>query len=306
MLVFAISDKGGTGRSVTSSNILYRSSLAGMDVCYVDFDFGSPTAGAMFAIDAMARGTRSGNGAHSYLLDRTGDIEFAEIWQVSDRRSLRGRPAKAGRMVLLPGDQGGAEFTIDGGTVERCRELFLRLEEEFELSIIDLSAGRSYALSLVLAVTGGLEPQFPDFRWLVYHRWTRQHVLAAANLVYEERGILDTGVKFEHDREELLDRLRFVRTAVIDPNAPDLDGLRTGQLAWLRERNQELQRLAGTKRIGRAMLLGSVPIDPLLQWHEQLITDTDVEVRDVANPATVEAFIDLAAALRDPQAWERV
>ena len=44
MFVFAASDKGGTGRSVTSSNLLYRSALQGNDVCYLDFDFGSPTA----------------------------------------------------------------------------------------------------------------------------------------------------------------------------------------------------------------------------------------------------------------------
>ena len=48
MLVFATSDKGGTGRSVTSCNIAYRLSLQGNDVVYLDFDFGSPTAGAIF------------------------------------------------------------------------------------------------------------------------------------------------------------------------------------------------------------------------------------------------------------------
>jgi septum formation inhibitor-activating ATPase MinD len=40
MIVFATSDKGGTGRSVTSSNIVYRRALQGNDTCYVDFDFG--------------------------------------------------------------------------------------------------------------------------------------------------------------------------------------------------------------------------------------------------------------------------
>ena len=32
MLVFATSDKGGTGRSVTSSNVVYRRALQGGDV----------------------------------------------------------------------------------------------------------------------------------------------------------------------------------------------------------------------------------------------------------------------------------
>lgn len=37
--------------------------------------------------------------------------------------------------------------------VERCVELFLRLNAEFELIVVDLSAGRSYAAELAIAVT---------------------------------------------------------------------------------------------------------------------------------------------------------
>jgi hypothetical protein len=305
MLVFATSDKGGTGRSVTSSNILFRSALTGADVCYVDFDFGSPTSGAIFGVDSLTRGTESGRGLHSYLLGRTAEPQSFDLWASSDRASLRNRPAGAGRMVLLPGDAGGGEFsTTEREVVERCRTLFLRLEEEFEVSIIDLSAGRSYATTMVLAVTGGLEPVSEDSRWLIFHRWTRQHVTAAHGLVYGERGILDTAVKFGHDRDQLLERIRFVRTAVIDPNAPDLAGLRPSQLAWLQERNHQLQVLAGELKLGRTMLLGSVPIDPVLQWHEQLLTDSDLWSRQVANLVTVEAFTKLAERLRDDTAWQ--
>ena len=62
MIVIATSDKGGTGRSVTGSNVVYRRALQGGDVCYVDFDFGSPTAGAIFGISALSRGTITGQG----------------------------------------------------------------------------------------------------------------------------------------------------------------------------------------------------------------------------------------------------
>ncbi len=48
VFVFATSDKGGTGRSVTSANVMYRRALQASDVAYLDFDFGSPTAGAIF------------------------------------------------------------------------------------------------------------------------------------------------------------------------------------------------------------------------------------------------------------------
>jgi len=73
-LVFAASDKGGTGRSVTSTNVAYRHSLLGRDVCYVDFDFGSPTSGAIFNIGKASRGTMSSQGGlHAYFAGQTTD-----------------------------------------------------------------------------------------------------------------------------------------------------------------------------------------------------------------------------------------
>src|SRR5690606_39484739 len=65
-----------------------------------------------------------------------------------------------------------------------------------------------------------------------------------------------------------------------------------------------LQRLASRCGIGRTVVLGSIPLDPVLQWQEQLITDDDVLERQIANPRTVEAFTELAARLTDDQAWE--
>ncbi len=69
MIIIATSDKGGTGRSVTGSNVVYRRALQGGDACYVDFDFGSPTAGAIFGISALSRGTNDRQG-HPLLSPR--------------------------------------------------------------------------------------------------------------------------------------------------------------------------------------------------------------------------------------------
>ncbi len=101
MIIIATSDKGGTGRSVTGSNVVYRRALQGGDVCYVDFDFGSPTAGAIFGISALTRGTTTGNGTHSYLLGRSPAEEMWDVWQHSDRTepaaaAARDRAARAG------------------------------------------------------------------------------------------------------------------------------------------------------------------------------------------------------------------
>jgi hypothetical protein len=303
MLIFATSDKGGTGRSVTTSNFTYRRALQGGDVCYLDFDFGSPTVGAIFSVDSALRGTTKG-GLHSFLQGRIPEPTRVDIWSESDRDSLRNRPLGAGRLVLLPGDQGGGEFSSTPETVKRCVKLFLRLEEEFELCMVDLSAGRSYATEIALAATADPEMRSVRSRWLVFHRWTRQHIIAASGLVYGERGIIDSGSARGHDREALRNSIRFVRTAVVDPNSPELAGLRSTQVAWLRDCNGELQELASRYNVGRTVTLGSVPLDPVLQWREQLISDNDVWARQVANQETVQAFDSLAKRLTDESAWE--
>src|SRR5690348_3030187 len=181
MLVFATSDKGGTGRSVTSSNIVYRRALLGDDMCYLDFDFGSPTAGAMFQLNSIARGVKEG-GLHQYLMGEVTEPQSYEVWAESDRQALRTEPAGAGRLVLFPGNSGGGEFPSSPGMVDRCIDLFLRLEEEYSIVLVDLSAGRSYAIDMALQATADPRLENVTTRWLVFHRWTRQHIISASDL----------------------------------------------------------------------------------------------------------------------------
>ncbi len=54
--------------------------------------------------------------------------------------------------------------------------------------IVDLSAGRSYATDMVLAATALEEMREVPARWLVFHRWTRQHIIAASGLVFGKAG----------------------------------------------------------------------------------------------------------------------
>ncbi len=208
--------------------------------------------------------------------------------------------------MLVPGDAGGGEFSFDDAVVDRCIDLFLRLHSEFEVVLVDLSAGRSYAAEIVIAATSSPELSNVTTRWLVFHRWTRQHILAAHGLVYGERGLLDIGEAHGQEREKFIEDIRFVRTAIVDPNAPDLAGLRPPQLAWLREANRGLQRMAAELDVGRSAMLGAVPLDPVLQWREQLITDSDVWARHVANEATIEAFDSIAKKMIDESAWEQL
>jgi hypothetical protein len=205
----------------------------------------------------------------------------------------------------VPGDSGGGEFSFDDDVVGRCIDLFLLLHSEFEVVLVDLSAGRSYAAEIVIAATSSPELANVTTRWLVFHRWTRQHILAANGLVFGERGLLDIGAAHGLEPDRFIEDIRFVRTAIVDPNAPGLAGLRPPQLAWLREANRGLQRLAAELDVGRSAMLGAVPLDPVLQWREQLITDSDVWARHVANQATIEAFDSIAKKIVDESAWEQ-
>lgn len=303
VLVFATSDKGGTGRSVTSCNVVYRRALQGGDSCYLDFDFGSPTAGAIFNIDAVLSGVPTG-GLHSYLLGKVAEPVWFDVWSTSDRASVRGRPPGAGRLQLFPGDSGLGEFSADREVVRRCVRLLLRLDEEFELCMVDLSAGRSFATQIVLAATAEPEMREIPYRWLIYHRWTAQHIIAASNLVHGPRGIIEAGVERGHDRDRLSTAIRFVRTAVVDPDSVELAGLRAAQVAWLRDFNRKLQGMASVRQVGRTSMLGAVPLDPVLQWREQLISDDDVLALHIANQATVDAFNTIAKLLFEDAAWE--
>jgi len=302
VLVFATSDKGGTGRSVTSANIVYRAALDGANACYLDFDFGSPTAGAIFHLGDYSRGAQGGIGMHSYLVDGGANPASVNIWDRSDRAGLRGRPRGAGRLTLYPGDEGRGEFGSSAAVVDRCARLLGRLDEEYDLCLVDLSAGRSFATDIVLEAMQTARLEATDARWLVFHRWTRQHIIAANGLVYGAGGILANGEQRGHDRTTLERSLRFVRTAYVDPDSPSLDGLRTEQIAWLHNLNRELHVLAGDHGLGQTTMLGSVPLDPVLQWREQLLLNEDTH-RKVANEATVAAFEELARQVRK-DAWE--
>ncbi|WP_245713977.1 SCO2523 family variant P-loop protein [Nocardia vaccinii] len=307
--MFSTSDKGGTGRSVTSCNLAYRLCRSGHTVAYVDFDFGSPTAGALFEISAVERGAEH-SGVHSYLLGEHDAVTRVDVAAATDRPGLRRGP-RLSRLMLLPGDQGGAEFlSPDKVIVERCARLLLELEQEFKVVIVDLSAGRSAALEIALRATapptstGAASRTSRKVRWLVFHRWTRQHIIAASGLVHGKNGLLEMGEKYGHNPDELLDSVRYVRTAVSGKEARNSQQF-PAQSAWLDEQDKALRQLANEKRLGMTAVLGETPMEPILQWREQIILDADVNAH-IANPDTGKAYAELARRLVDPATWRRL
>ncbi|MFD6391221.1 SCO2523 family variant P-loop protein [Nocardia sp. NPDC060259] len=306
MIVFATSDKGGTGRSVTSCNLAYRLGLRGISTAYLDFDFGSPGAGAVFEIGAVERGTLNGNGLHSYLRGYNSLPQRLDVLAATNRNALRSQRSRSGKLVLLPGDAGGGEAmpVIDAQVVRRCRELLLDLDSTFKVVIVDLSAGRSAAMQIALEATRPRDMPGKEVHWLVYHRWTRSHLMAAQGLVHGPNGLLKIGVDLGYAADDLSARIRFVRTAV-----PCVTGEHTAgsgpQAAWLLKQNDTLRSLAAEYRLGMGALLGETPVEPVLQWREQIVLDADVNA-GIANRATVDAFEELARKLWDPATWVRV
>ncbi|MGA5124619.1 SCO2523 family variant P-loop protein [Streptomyces pseudogriseolus] len=302
MFVFAASDKGGTGRSVTSANLAYQRALTGDHVAYVDFDFGSPTAAAVFDVPSALRGTEE-RGLHSYLEGEVTEPASIDIWRQTEHPVLRARQNQSGRLVLYPGDAGGGEFATGEEALERCIDLLLRLNSEYDLVMVDLSAGRSYAVDLVLAATAHPRMRHVAYRWLVFHRWTRQHVIAAAGLVHKENGILRSGADRGHDEETLQGNIRFVRAAVPDPESAMWAQGSPAQAAWMQSCNRALRRLASDQHIGDSVVLGTVPLEPILQWREQLITEEDVLATQIANKETLESLEEIARRLTDDAHW---
>ncbi|MCX2925510.1 SCO2523 family variant P-loop protein [Streptomyces sp. NEAU-W12] len=304
MLVFAASDKGGTGRSVTSANLAYQRALTGDHVAYVDFDFGSPTAAAVFDVPGAMRGVAE-RGLHSYLEGEVAEPARIDVWRQTEHPLLHARPNQSGRLALFPGDAGGGEFVTGEETLDRCVDLLLRLNGEFDLTVVDLSAGRSYAVDMVLAATAHPRMRYVPFRWLVFHRWTRQHVIAAAGLVHKEHGIIRGGVDRGHDEEALRGAVRFVRAAVPDPDSPMWAQRSLAQIAWMDSCDEALRRLASDHLVGDSVVLGAVPLEPVLQWREQLITEEDVFSTQIANKETLEALEEIARRLTDDSCWGR-
>jgi len=301
VLIFSVSDKGGTGRSVTSTNIAYQAALVGRDACYLDFDFGSPTIGAIFDVEDFADEVLT-EGLHDYLNGRVPEPRKLDVWALSARDSVR-KPPGGGRLDLYPGTKGGSSFVVDANNAARCVDLITRLNEQYDLCIVDLSAGRSFAAQLALQTLAHPALDGLEARWLVFHRWTRQHVYAAKSLVYGPHGLIDTALANGISEDRMLAMIRYVRTAVIDPHGPANNALRPSQQAWLWECDQDLERLASRSRLGQNLRIGSIPLEPILQWREQLITDRDVLVTQVANPETAKSLRKLTAVVLNETPW---
>jgi hypothetical protein len=71
----------------------------------------------------------------------------------------------------------------------------------------------------------------------------------------------------------------------------------------MRKCDQDLDSLAADRDVGYSRMLASIPLEPVLQWREQLITDEDVLASQIANAETLTALRELSVKLDDDEAW---
>jgi hypothetical protein len=127
--------------------------------------------------------------------------------------------------------------------------------------------------------------------------------MAAAELVGGKQGIVSAGEEMGHERQALLGAIRFVRAAVPDLESALWSQLPPAQFTWMRQYNKQLETAAADLGLGKSRVLGSVPLEPVLQLREQLITDQDVLDSRIANIETWQAMGELAERLADDKYW---
>lgn len=280
-LLFAgISHKGGTGRSVSMANVAYRLARRGYPTCCVDLDLASPTFGSVLGLPGYATGdveTDVDRPSVHHLIARPEIATKApqglrNVWESDD---LRGDISKSrGAFCLLPGNIGVGDRFGATELPEPLSDIFWSLSKAgFVFIFADLRSGISNV------VKAFADPKLGEMltAWLVFHRWTRQHLHGAQELV--------EGLTRSTDAKILR-----VGTAHVDPNSAG----ETPNKTWLMAQHKSMSRQeAEIAALGSARI-GSVPHEPMLQWVERIVMDQDVK-DGVARQETVDAYDDLAS-----------
>ena len=112
------------------------------------------------------------------------------------------------------------------------------------------------------AIAPGVRRRDSDpVRWLVFHRWTTEHVIAASGLLFAENGIVSCAVDAGFTRPDFEKLIRTVRTAVPDATAFGTEPAAEQEM-WLRRSDDILKDLAKTRRLGLDLLVGMTPMEP--------------------------------------------
>jgi hypothetical protein len=294
----AISHKGGTGRSVTMANVAYALALRGKDVCLIDLDLASPTMGSVLEIPELQTGVTkaydSGNPLSvtdvlEGVLDRDRDREAEEIegalvnvWRRSECFNGE-QPARAGSFFFLPGRRWQGDKFDAHDMAPILDQILGVIARKYDIIICDLRSGLSEPFQAFF--DGRLSKRLAAF--VFHYRWTPQQLNGLSEMLSPEvMSRIST------------DRVRFVRTAVMDADSYEAF---SSFGKWVGDSSRKLEaRLSELNTpidiSDQELLLGQVPIEPVLQWRETIITPRLVG-DGIAQRATVDAFESIAAAM---------
>ncbi len=278
-VVVAASHKGGTGRSVTIANVSYQLARAGMHVCMVDLDLGSSTLGSVWGLDQESDTGVVGPGVQQLLAQGSpseSQIQTALIDMWSRSRWLMEshdtNPDK-GRLKLMPGNRGAGDLDDKSKRLtEPLFEILSTLSGQFDFVFADVRSGLS---SVTHALTR--EPAFRDLvaAWLVFHRWTPQHLAGAGELV------------------DLLcqaqSRPYLVRTAYSNPEElPPSDNR-----IWFMRQDAYLQEEA-MRLFSSSRRIATIPFSRLLQWQERVLSPSYLNSMGFRDSQEIQAYQHLA------------
>jgi CobQ/CobB/MinD/ParA nucleotide binding domain len=298
----AISHKGGTGRSVTMANVATCAALRDKRVCVIDLDLASPTFGAVVGLTHIATGieepAQAAQPRSVYDILRTEiadqnrtehknvDQALISMWAGTSFKGT-GLENRRGGLFLLP----GRRFQGDVFKAQELAPVLGRLLGRltsigFDLIICDLRSGASNPFAAFLL------PEVERFvaGYVFHFRWTPQHLSGLRDLLHKDINFPGATLPLE--------RVRFVRIAKMPPEfATD----RRGFQAWLSQQDKLLKEefdniCSFAKDFKHELVIGEIPLDPVLQWRETIITQKLVN-DGIAKDETLEAFDALADAM---------
>jgi len=296
MKVFVgLSHKGGTGRSVTIANLAYRFAIKGKNVCIIDFDLASPTMGSILDLPGLEAGVREPNNVRPQSIgdllvseQKAGQAEKAVVNVWADSLTLKDSyKTSYGRLSLIPGLRQLGDRIRVTPMAGKIPYVLDALRRNYEAVFIDARSGAS---NVVTAISEACAQEHTNRRelisaWLVHFRWTKQHLIGVADFLSNPKD----GLRKEVNND---DRIRLIRSAFIDPNTIEKDAR-----DWFLKRHVDLGKYLN-KHTPESIrpLLGDVPLDPILQWQECIIT-SELAINNIANKATDEAFSSIADRL---------
>jgi len=258
----------------------------GPKVCMVDIDLGSSTLGSVWGVREMRAGVKGRVGVHELLrMDNPEpklDKALENLWDRSAwlrNRVMESSPNR-GRLALLPGN---FRYGDSGTQADELKvplySVLSALCDRFEFVFADIRSG-------LAAVTQALfdKATFQDLigGWLIFHRWTPQHLIGASDMVeLLKESKWNSGL------------IHLVRTAYVDPNDLPEENRR-----WFVQQNADLAKDESDMcRVTRVRRIGVIPFSRVLQWQERIISRSFLNETGLKTLPEADALRQLAQDL---------